>query len=106
MLLCSIATEGLKYGIPKFIPRTMKRQPKKNMTTGTSFLKEYFLINTVLLRKTISAISIGAVPSPKAYISVAVCRAVGVITAADSAIYTSPQGNRPFSTPAIARVAG
>jgi hypothetical protein len=37
MTLCSIATFGLKYGMPRFMPRNTNKHPKENTTMGTSF---------------------------------------------------------------------
>ena len=86
--------------MPRFIPLSINRQPKAKTITGTSLRTFWVRINEKRDFKRVILISMGNVPAPKTYISSAALRGVAAARDAESAIYTSPQGNKPFRTPA------
>lgn len=90
---------GLRYGTPSPRPLTISRQAIANKIYGCAFLMLVLIFKDTMLPKNATAHISGRVPSPKAAINKLLFKTEPVARAVAIAIYTNPQGSKPFNTP-------
>jgi len=98
---CNRTSFGLMYGIPKFIPRSIKSIPMRIITKGIILFISVFSLAETIFPAIESKSSKGNVPNPKINIKTDPPITLPVAIAPANAIYTNPQGNKPLSKPII-----
>jgi hypothetical protein len=97
----SLLTFGLIIGMPRFKPRTTNNIPTIPIITGM-VLRILLIAERLIIFPIIDTANIsGIVPNPKKNINEAPLNASPVANAAVRAIYTRPQGSRPFNNPSV-----
>ncbi len=90
---------GLKYGMLRFNPLTIKRDPNNNIKIGRTFLILFLNFILIKLESNTAVNIIGNVPNPKANIKKAPSTIFPVAIDPPIAAYTNPHGNNPFNKP-------